>query len=122
MPLHPSHFGPFANVVLEALASGLPFVTSKKNEAHKVIADGGDGTVLSTIDVLTVCYGLLPYLNNQRLATMQQAVRSKAEDFSIPAIITHSLKLYELVDLQGQRKVRKAELRPLRPLFQGVPV
>ncbi len=42
----PTLYDPFANVTLEALASGVPVVTSASNGASEILTAGRDGTVL----------------------------------------------------------------------------
>jgi UDP-glucose:(heptosyl)LPS alpha-1,3-glucosyltransferase len=46
----PSRYEPFANVCLEAMASGIPAVTTRSNGSSEVITDGKDGFVLDTWD------------------------------------------------------------------------
>jgi UDP-glucose:(heptosyl)LPS alpha-1,3-glucosyltransferase len=47
--LHPSYYDACANVVLEALASGLPVVSSDRNGSAEVLTAGRDGCVLPVV-------------------------------------------------------------------------
>lgn len=44
---HPTFYDPFANVCLEALASGLPVITTKYNGSGELITDGVEGFVIN---------------------------------------------------------------------------
>ncbi|QEH37362.1 Lipopolysaccharide core biosynthesis protein RfaG [Aquisphaera giovannonii] len=48
----PSYYDPCSLVVLEALAFGLPVITTKQNGAGELIADGREGYVLNAPDAL----------------------------------------------------------------------
>jgi len=48
--VHPAIYEPFANVCLEALASGLPVVTSRINGASEVIRHGESGAIVERPD------------------------------------------------------------------------
>lgn len=45
--VHPTFYDPFANVCLEALACGLPVITTNYNGAGELITDGQEGFVIS---------------------------------------------------------------------------
>lgn len=47
--LHPTYYDACANVVLEALACGLPVVSSDRNGSAEVLTDGRDGMVLPVV-------------------------------------------------------------------------
>ena len=44
--LLPTQYDPFANSTLEALACGLPVITTRMNGGHEVLTDGLDGSVI----------------------------------------------------------------------------
>jgi UDP-glucose:(heptosyl)LPS alpha-1,3-glucosyltransferase len=46
----PSRYEPFANVCLEAMACGIPAVTTRSNGSYEVISDGNDGFILDKWD------------------------------------------------------------------------
>jgi len=76
----PTRYDPFANTTVEALASGLPVVTTRDNGAHELLSEGVDGTVLaSTDDVPGMAAALSWWLEPERLARGGLAARALAE-------------------------------------------
>ena len=60
--LLPTLYDPFANVTLEALAAGLPVITSAQNGASEIIEDGKTGFILPRADDDALIVHLLDYL------------------------------------------------------------
>jgi UDP-glucose:(heptosyl)LPS alpha-1,3-glucosyltransferase len=50
--VHPTYYDPCSRVVLEALASGLPAITTRHNGAAEVIKDGKHGYVIDSADAV----------------------------------------------------------------------
>ncbi len=48
--VHPTYYDPCSRVVLEALARGLPCITTRFNGAAEVMTDGGEGFILEAPD------------------------------------------------------------------------
>jgi starch synthase len=80
--LFPSLYDGFGLVVLEALACGLPVITSSNAGAADVVRDGVDGFVVAPRAV-TAMVERLTHLdgNREALAKMSDAARSRAEEF-----------------------------------------
>jgi len=91
--LHPTYYDACANVVLEALASGLPVVSSDRNGSAEVMTDGTEGRVLPVVGARRTVRDLWrravtdlvrdPELR-RRLGT---AARQRAEDLTIGAYV-----------------------------------
>ena len=80
----PTRFDPFANTTLEAMASGLPVITSVENGAHELITNGIEGDVLENADDSHYFSEVLNYWCEKDIAAEGgQSARKLAEQHSI---------------------------------------
>ena len=84
----PSLYDPFANVVLESLACGLPAVTTTTNGSSEIITEGNDGYIIEgATDHLATdiaeCISKYCALDNEQQQKMRQHARSTAEAYTI---------------------------------------
>ncbi len=95
----PTMYEPFGNVHLEALASGLPVITTKNSGASEIIKDGVQGFVIrEPEDINTIAEKILFLINNsERLEAMSKNARSLAEEFTFEKHIRRIKELYERV-------------------------
>ncbi len=80
----PARYEPFGNVHLEALASGLPVVTSEAAGGRELIVPGSNGFVTSPRDVPAVAEALVR-LKTAPEARWAEAARQSAEPFTFAA-------------------------------------
>jgi UDP-glucose:(heptosyl)LPS alpha-1,3-glucosyltransferase len=83
----PSLYDPFANVCLEALACGLPVLTTTTNGSSEVITGGEDGFVVDgaetgLADALAGPIGRFCMMPPEQRAAMRVRARAKAERFT----------------------------------------
>lgn len=98
--LLPTYYDPFANVTLEALASGLPVITTTHNGASEILTQGQDGISLSTDAPLELWSQALNHFTDpEQRALSRQFCRQKAEQFSLENHLQHILTLCEKVSL-----------------------
>jgi len=101
----PTIYEPFGLVIVEAMASGLPVITSRSAGAADFITDGVDGLLLSDpsdIDNLVVKIQLL--LSNAELGkTMGECARKTAEKLSWDRVAEKTLEVYNSV-LKRERR------------------
>lgn len=72
----PTFFDPFANATLEAMASGLPVITSRSNGAAEVLRPGVDGLVIDRADdVLGLAEALVSLTDPAVRAAMGERAR-----------------------------------------------
>ena len=94
----PTHFDPFANATLEAMASGLPVVTTRQNGVAEIIDSGTNGLVL---DELPTGAGLAALLtqceDGDRRQAMGRAARETALGFPWAATAKATLEMYRLM-------------------------
>jgi UDP-glucose:(heptosyl)LPS alpha-1,3-glucosyltransferase len=78
--VHPAIYEPFANVCLEALASGLPVVTSRINGASEVLAPGVNGAIIERPDdIRELSAAIGQFQDPDRLAAASRQARTTAE-------------------------------------------
>lgn len=100
----PTLYDPFPNVALEALACGLPVVTSTKSGAAEVLKEGETGFVRDALDIDGIAAALGALLDFNLRAAMQAAARQRAMDFSAEAATQALLTLYRQLLAPGWKK------------------
>ena len=93
----PTRYDPFANVCLEALACGLPVVTTAANGAAEVVQDGETGFILDGTEELAdqiaqriSVFAAMPTASRRHMAQM---ARQSAEAFTIGRNVDETLKI-----------------------------
>lgn len=107
----PSYYDPCSLVVFEALACGLPVITTEQNGAGEVITQGGEGFVVPSPDSLDAMAAALDRMadDSARRAMSRRAVElGRAQSFD-----RHIEALIELCD--EVVKSRKANRRDAKP-------
>ncbi|MCW5553377.1 MAG: glycosyltransferase family 4 protein [Verrucomicrobiae bacterium] len=93
--VHPAIYEPFSNACLEALACGLPVVTSRINGASEVITPGVDGAVVDDpADSAALAAAIAPFLNPQTYAAAARAARHKAESLPFSRNVEQTLEAF----------------------------
>jgi UDP-glucose:(heptosyl)LPS alpha-1,3-glucosyltransferase len=90
----PALYEPFPNVVLEALASGLPVITSTKCGARELIEDGHEGYVIDALDVAALASAVTSFADPGHMRASKHAARQRAEKFSWNAMAEQFHDLY----------------------------
>lgn len=93
----PTMYEPFGNVHLEALASGLPVITTKNSGASEIIKDGVQGFVVQKPeDFRAIAQGINVLLNDKdKLRGMSKNARQLAEEFTFERHMGRIKKLYD---------------------------
>jgi UDP-glucose:(heptosyl)LPS alpha-1,3-glucosyltransferase len=93
--VHPTLFDPFSNVCLEALASGLPVITSKYNGAMEIMNHGEEGFVLSDPSSKEeIAIRMEAFLERDFLHQASRKARNLAEAYSIERNAMEVIDLY----------------------------
>jgi UDP-glucose:(heptosyl)LPS alpha-1,3-glucosyltransferase len=94
--LLPTLYDPFANVTLEALAAGLPVITSAQNGAAEIMQDGLNGFVLTRADDVQRMVTLLNELEDRaRRESLQGPARVLAQKYDLSRNIEATLEVFE---------------------------
>ncbi|MDP8213930.1 MAG: glycosyltransferase family 4 protein [Candidatus Euphemobacter frigidus] len=94
--VHPSYYDPSALVVLEAMASGLPVITTSYCGTSEIIKDGREGFVVRTPADFTELADRITRLNDAELRRkMGEAGRRRAEEFPYSRNIKEILDIYD---------------------------
>lgn len=91
----PTLYDPFPNVALEAMACGLPVVTSTKSGVAELIENGRNGFVCDAFDRTGLLAALQALRQAERRAAMGQAARARVEALSLEEMGTRLLALYQ---------------------------
>ena len=91
----PTIYEPFGNVHLEALASGLPVITTKNSGASEVIEQGRNGFVVKAPeDIRAIAEGMQKLLDRDLLRAMAGEARRTAEKFTFERYTGEIMGLY----------------------------
>jgi UDP-glucose:(heptosyl)LPS alpha-1,3-glucosyltransferase len=91
----PTRYDPFANSTIEALACGLPVITTQTNGAHELIEPGIQGEIVPPWDVSALAAQLVEWTDRDRLREASHHARALAERHGIEAKLaaTEELRL-----------------------------
>lgn len=90
----PALYDPFPNAVLEAMAAGLPVVTSTTCGAAEVIHDGIHGFVCDALDQASLADAVRSLSDFDRAATMGRHARLVVESFTVERMERELTQLY----------------------------
>jgi glycosyltransferase involved in cell wall biosynthesis len=89
-------YEPFGNVHLEALASGLPVITTRLSGASEIIRDGLQGFIIDKPeDIEKIAEKILFLMDRDENQRMSSEARKLAEHFSFSAYTDKMIKLYQ---------------------------
>ena len=91
----PSYYDPCANVVLEALASALPVVTTATNGSGEILTHGKEGYIVNPDDPDTMAACIAELFHPDRRLAASRAARALAETHPIERNFDEILAVYE---------------------------
>ncbi|MGH8056393.1 MAG: glycosyltransferase family 4 protein, partial [Candidatus Entotheonellia bacterium] len=92
----PTLYDPFANACLEAMACGLPVLTTEANGAAELLHDGINGCVLKTpLSAETLVERLYDLLPSQRRQALAEAGYHTACEYPFSQALDQTLRVYE---------------------------
>jgi UDP-glucose:(heptosyl)LPS alpha-1,3-glucosyltransferase len=94
----PTRYDPFANTCLEAMACGLPVVTTTANGVAELICDGVNGCVLDDMPgAEALADALQSLLRWERRRAMGEAAQRTAAAYPLARMLRQTVQLYESV-------------------------
>jgi len=94
----PSYYDPFGNVCLEAMACGLPVITTRETGVSELMAHGRSGFVMDHPEDTAALANWLEYLEDPELRrSMGAEAQEKAAFLTIERNVKHTLLAYEKV-------------------------
>jgi UDP-glucose:(heptosyl)LPS alpha-1,3-glucosyltransferase len=94
--LLPTLYDPFANVTLEALAAGLPVITSAQNGASEIMENEKNGFILPRADDDKLIVHLLDYLADaEHRAAFRKPAQKLAQQYDLPRNLNATLAVFE---------------------------
>ena len=93
----PTLYDPFSNVVLEAMASGLPVITSTKSGAAEVIENGKTGFVCDALDSTALAQAMNDLCAAENSSAMGQAAHERVSTLSLKHMSERLLELYRSI-------------------------
>lgn len=95
----PTLYDPFPNVILEAMAAGLPVITSTKCGGAEFIEEGQNGYVCDALDRRGVTLAMQRLTDRNHCRQSAEAARSTVEPYTLDAMQQNLNRLYmELLD------------------------
>lgn len=93
-----SHYEGFGNVLVEAMACGVPVIATSSPGTREIISDGVDGLLVDRHDAGEVAAAIERVLSDAPLrARLAAAGRERAKQFALPAIVATYNQLFETV-------------------------
>jgi len=98
----PSIYDPCANVSLEAMASGLPLITTKSNGASGIVDYSENGFVLDSADNITQLVTYIRKLEDQHIrAKMAKVAREKMLDYTKEKNHQKMMDIYRMISIDN---------------------
>lgn len=102
----PTIYEPFSNACLEAMAAGLPVVTTAVNGASEVIRDGVSGAVLDDpTDAASLAGRIREFLDADKRAKAGLRARKTAEVLTIDKNVDAFIKLIDDIARKDKRRI-----------------
>lgn len=91
----PTLYDPFSNAILEAMACGLPVITSNKAGCAEVLTDGESGYVCAADDIAAINAAMRSLSDREHAETMGKKARRIAERYDWSAVGEVLVNLYQ---------------------------
>ena len=119
----PTQYDPCSLVVLEAMASGLPVITTKMNGVHELMEHGREGMIMNDYQDQAELAGFMrAYLDEDHRRQTSVAARHLAERQSSRQVFERYMRIYEQIREQRQiAATTTIDQSPVSPLSLATP-
>lgn len=93
----PTWYDPFSNACLEALAAGLPVITTPANGFSEILTPGVHGDITPAGDSLALAEAVEKWRDPQKLAAARVSCRLLASEYSIERNASETLEILQAV-------------------------
>lgn len=117
----PTYYDPCSLVVLEALASGLPVITTMQNGASELLTDGREGRILTSPDAQGELTGALDAMaSDGARQAMAARARELGSRLTMDAYVDRLIAVFEEAAVaRSRRRARGREPSANAPHFNG---
>ena len=106
--VHPAIYEPFSNACLEAMACGLPVISSRVNGASEIIQPGRNGSVVEDpADTAALAAAIQPFLDPAVRAQAAACARQTAEALPMSLNVEKTLAVIEQLQAQPNPPARR---------------
>lgn len=92
--LLPTIYDPFSNACLEALAAGLPVITTRANGFSEIIENGVHGSIVDPVGDVDALHEAIHYWSDEvRRASARSAIIERASQFDISKNVAQTLQI-----------------------------
>jgi UDP-glucose:(heptosyl)LPS alpha-1,3-glucosyltransferase len=93
----PTLYDPFPNVILEAMACGLPVITSTKCGGAEFIRQGVNGYIVDSLDIQGLSESMRKLMDSEKSVSFGISSRAHIENFGLSTMSNKLTALYEQV-------------------------
>lgn len=103
---YPTLYDPFANVCLEAMACGLPVITSRENGVSDIITDGVNGLIINDpANEAEISVKISTLLDSKKRHDMSEKAQSLARQYGMGMHLEKVLALYKEISFEKKGSV-----------------
>jgi len=93
----PTLYDPFPNVILEAMAAGLPVITSTKSGGAELIRDGENGYICDALDIEALTHAMNILTDRESSRRLGVSARETVEPYTLDKMAENLVAFYQSI-------------------------